>query len=129
MTKNQQVKLINRAFDALEVLNNQVMSPLRNRYLEQNIEEEKGHRRFKPDGIKCGLTTREAARLFCVRQIAEYLNGAATPEPKDWLHLRLSNLTACALVAEYGAQIKAAWSESGISIDDLLALDYAELNK
>lgn len=129
MTKNQQIKLINRAFDALEVLNNQTMSPLRNRYLSQNIEEEKGHRRFKPDGVRCGLTIREAARLFCVRQIAEYLNGAETPAPNQWLHLRLSNLTACALVAEYGEQIKAAWAEFGIAIDDLLALDYAELNK
>ena len=128
-SKRQQIALIDRAYAALDVLNNQVMSPLRDNYFKQNLDEEKGHRHFCPDGVRCGLATRQAARLFAVRQIAQFLNGEKAPEPREWLHLRPSYLTACALVAEYREQIMRAWGEVNVCVADVLALDYAELNK
>lgn len=128
-SKRQQIALIDRAYAALDVLNNQVMSPLRDNYFKQNLDEEKGHRHFCPDGVRCGLATRQAARLFAVRQIAQFLNGDKSPEPREWLHIRPSYLTACALVAEYQKQIEQAFDAVGVNYNDLLSLDYAELNK
>lgn len=128
-SKRQKILLIDRAYAALDVLNNQVMSHLRDRYFKQNVEEEKGHRQFCPEGVKCGLTTRQAARLFAVRQVSEFLNGATIPHPSEWLHLRPSYLTACALVAEYRKQIEQAFDAAHVNYNDLLALDYAVLNK
>lgn len=129
MNKKQQIQLIARAFVALDVLNNKVMAPLRDRYFAENREEEKGHRNFCPAGVRCGLSVNDAARLFAVRQIAQFMAGEKAPEPSDWLHVRKSYLTACALVAEYRADIEKSWAEFGIAVSDVLALDYAELNK
>lgn len=129
MNKTQSLKLISKAYSYLDVLNNQVMSPLRERLFRQCTEEERGHRHFKPDGVTCGLTVPQAAKLFCVLRIAQYLNGDRIPEPKEWLHIQPSCLTACALVAEYSQQIERSWLEAEIDVNEILKLDYAELNK
>lgn len=130
MTKREQIKMIDRAWLYVgEALNNIGIHGYGRQYLALNMREEKDHRRFCPEGIKCGLTTPQAARLFCVKQLADYLNGEVVPTAKDFIHIRQSNLMAASLVANYRAEIKQAFSEASVNPEDCSALDYAELNK
>ena len=127
MTKRQDLQLIDKAFYALErALESKADRDWRT-YFQQNVEEEKGHRRFGSGFGANGITRNQAAKLFCVRQIAQYLNGDPAPKTDDIFSLRLSIYYAYALAARYPEQITAALEP--FDLQALLALDYAELNK
>lgn len=124
-------KLTARAWDFLcPALDNIKMVPLGKTYLAENIAEEKNHRGFGLREGGWGLTVAESARLFAVKQLAEYLQpGAKLPRVKDYLHYRHSCYIAAAMVLNYRREIKRAFKESGVDVAAVLALDYAELVK
>lgn len=127
MSKRESLALIDKAYYALErALESKADRDWRT-YYQQNLDEEKGHRRFKFTSVSDGITAPQAARLFCVRQVAEYVNGDKAPDVSEIFSLRLSLYMACALVARYREQITAALTP--FDLQSVLALDYAELNK
>ena len=88
-------------------------------------DEEKGHRRFGDNWAAHhpnGCTLAEAARLFAVKRVAEYLTGERMPRGKDYLHTQKSCFIAAGIVDEYRNQIRKAWK--GLPVDTLASLDY-----
>lgn len=125
MNKRTDLALIDTAFSALERA--LASSGDFATFYEQNLKEERGHRNFGRGFGANAITAPQAARLFCVRQIAEYLNDERTPDVANIFHHRLSNYQAYALVANYRERVVKALEP--FDLQALLALDYAELNK
>lgn len=99
-------------------------------YLAENTAEERGHRGWGPNYDShhdSFVTVPKAAKLFAVKQIADYLSGEKLPELRDYLHFRKSCYTAAALVLEHGDKLRAALKDFDLA--ELKALDYAELVK
>jgi hypothetical protein len=98
-------------------------------YLKENLDEERSHRGFKPDHVKAGLTINESAELFAIQQIAEALADKPkwTPDLQGYLSCRKSIYTAWSLVINYRHKIAEALK--GVDLDEIRALDYAELVK
>ena len=132
MTKRESIKLIDRTFLRLSA----ECSKLRewDRYLALIGEEEKGHRRYCPSDVQCGLTKRESIRLFAVQTIFERFAVATpettifTPQAKDFFSVRHSVFAACAIVELARMDIQAEFSLQEMS-QFLSQIDYAELNK
>lgn len=71
-TKKSQLALINEAFMELRrILDSTRYS---DRYYNLCEQEERDHRRFAPYGTKFGLTVKQAAQLFYIRNIIRYLS-------------------------------------------------------
>jgi hypothetical protein len=88
-------------------------------------EEEKRHRGFADGWQRChpnGCTVAEAARLFSVKRVAEYLTGERMPRGKDYLHTQRSCFIAAGIAHEYRKQIRAAWK--GLPVELLAGMDY-----
>lgn len=97
-------------------------------YFAQNITEERGHRRFCPDGLpRDGMTVAQAARLFAVQSIFRALNGENAPPLKDFFHVRRSWFMAHAIAAEFKEILKATTPLLLINRKAILDLDYVEL--
>lgn len=129
MSKTSDLQLIDKAFYALErALESKADRDWRT-YYQQNLDEEKDHRRFLSfaPNIPHGITRNQAAKLFCVLQVVQYLNGDKEPKVEDIFSLRLSIYMASALVTRYRELIISALAP--FNLQALLALDYAELNK
>lgn len=123
-------------------------------YLELHRQEEKSHRRFCPDHIKCGLTNSQAMKLFAVKELLERIampnicncgySGACmtcpkcvkptqsqktyTPAIKDYFHIRKSIFAAVALFDECKTKLRKEFSKTEAQAW-LGEIDYAELNK
>jgi hypothetical protein len=95
--------------------------------------EEKGHRGWGPDFYQHHTSDTasvgDAAKMFSVRRIAEYMNGQDLPKGKDFLHIQKSCFYAAGLVDEYRDRIAKLWSEAGISVEELNTLDYCKIVK
>lgn len=127
-TKNQQIKLVNAAWAQIAyVLNNISWHAYGDKYLAENVAEEKGHRGFCAGRNDYGLTVAQSAKLFAVRQIAEYLNGGKLPEIRDYIACRKSVYTAASLVENYRDKLSAALAD--YDLNEIIALDYAKLVK
>jgi len=127
-SKKEALKLVNKAWIELDYLLSSIhWGHYGKEYIKLNIEEEKGHDRFRPEGTSRGLTIKEAAKLFCVTQIADYLLNKRKLDVSDYLSTRKSHFFACALVANYRKEIENAWK--GLDIETISNLDYAELIK
>lgn len=104
------------------------------RYVQLVFEAERGHRRFKPDGLRCGLTVGQAVRLFVVKQVFERFVPAHsseniyTPEAKDFFSVRADVFAACAIADLCRAKIRNEFTDHEM-LEWLAGIDYAELNK
>lgn len=129
MNKQQTIKIARRAFAALpQSLNRGWGNDYLDQFLALALEEERGHRRWGSDFAKHhpgAASAPDCARMFCVKRIAEYLNGEAMPKGKDYLHIQKSCFFAAALVDEFRADIEKAWA--GENLAELAALDYVTL--
>lgn len=127
-TKRQQIKMIKDAWNAIDYALSMVSwGQYGKQYLAQNIQEEKDHLRFKPEGVTHGLTALEGAKLFCVKNIAEYLLGHEAPKPEWFLHYRKGCYMAYAIAHKYGDKLREALKD--FDLKELSDLDYAELAK
>lgn len=122
------VRQIKAAFDALSSV---FYSENRNhaeRLLAQCREEERGHRGIMDYFSRCHtadtIGVADAARLFAVKRVAEYLIDASYPVGKDYLHTQTSCFYAAGIADEYGEKIHAAWAD--FDVDALAALDYTD---
>lgn len=113
--------------DALQVLNNISITQYLEEYFEMNRSEELKHRGKSYDRVKTELTVPQAAKLFCVKQIARSLLKQFEPQADAYLFLRPSLFYAHSLVANYRAEIEKVLAD--FDLQELAALDYAELMK
>jgi hypothetical protein len=124
MNTKQINNLVRRAYSALDVLNNIKMTAYRDHCFKMACEEERGHRRFKPDGLRIPASVQDAGRFFVVLRIAESLLGRRY-EIADILNCQQSALFAAALVATYEKEIREALKD--LELRELVGLDYCEL--
>lgn len=121
--------IVDSAYSALQFLNNKTWTAYRDRCYDMACEEERGHRRGAPNGWSWpkGASVNAAARMFVVKRIAEELTGERPIKIADILHTQGSAVYAAALVANFGDEIRKAWSSPGIeTIAALKELDYVQ---
>jgi hypothetical protein len=124
--KKQTVKTISAAWAAISgVLATKDWGRTGEKYLAENIAEERGHRGFCAGRGDYALSVPQAARLFAVSQIAKQLTGEPLPGLRNYLTCRKSTFTAAALVLNYGVELRAALAP--FDPMELATLDYAVL--
>jgi hypothetical protein len=128
MTKRESLKLIERAYYALPDLT-RGFTDERERLYAKCMESERQHRKWKPDGIRCGISAPVAARLFAVKFLADSLAEPEKFTVHDVLSIRAEAIHAQALVAEFGPEIAAAWEKAKVDPALVRSLNYAELVK
>jgi hypothetical protein len=104
-----------------------------NRYVAIHEEEEKGHRKFKPDFVNAGLTKGQSVKLFAVKQIFDTFipNEGGTifkPTAEDYLYVRRSCFAAWSIRSHCLAEIEKEFTKEEM-IHFLDNVDYVELNK
>lgn len=128
MNKKEALKLISEAYDQLECLNNISWTKYRDNLFDHHKREEKQHDQGRPEGTQRGITITEAAKLFTVCWIAEYLTESKrAPEALEYINMRPTAFYAYSVAMTYKKEILAAWR--GLDIKAIAALDYAELQK
>lgn len=129
--KAQQIKLINEAY--YKLVGACEHTDDWDRYVGLVEDEEKEHRRFKPDGIACGLTKAQSVRLFVVKEVFDRFvpnesGKVFTPVASDYFHIKQSVFGACSIVERCGVEIAKAVPFAYMR-DWLKAVDYVELNR
>lgn len=124
----EKLVLVDRAFAALDCLNNISWADHRDVLLGLTLDEEKQHRtgnfaQYHPDAV----SARTAARLMAVFCVAGYLTDKKVPTIKDYISMKKSFFYAASLVANYRDEIIAAWEK--LPVAELAALDYCEFVK
>jgi hypothetical protein len=126
MEKRQALKLIDNVYfkikDVLECVHD---GRYHKEYYNLIQQEEKDHRRFKPDNEICGLTLGEAVKLFYVQTLFEYLFNNRKLSSKEYLHVRKSHFFACSLAENYKEELEKALQ--GVNVDEINKIDYAKL--
>lgn len=125
MNKSEQVRVVRSAFDELGRLGLQDgWYDVRERLYDMNLEAEKRHRHGSHP--PCGLSMKDAARLFTVSHL---LDGWKQPNKWDVdaiLHIRTEVLYAQAYAKKHHGQI-ATWAVKWTGPFE--QVDYAELMK
>jgi hypothetical protein len=123
MNKEQKelIKLIDKAYSELSVLNNITWTQYRENLFDLNKKEELAHRRFT-DSRDYEVSVSVCAKMFVVKHIAECLLSPNQYTFKDILILKKSIPLSCSLVLNYGDKIKEAWKDQ--DIQKLSKLDY-----
>ncbi len=127
---NNKLKLINDAYDALRWAFDHCTINHAEKLLELCKEEERGHRGFMDGFNRChpgAIGVTQAAKLFAVKRVAEYLLGAEYPKGKDYLHTQKSCFLAAAMRDEFHNEIQEAWRN--FDLKELAALDYTDYVK
>jgi len=123
-TMKQQLKTIDHAFNALPQIFHH-FDTIGDKLFRMNLEAERHHRKNRP--TPKGFSANAAARLFTVRHLAEALEKPSRYQVDDILYIRTECLHAQAYASKHRAEILEAWDKAGVKIDDVLAVDYAEL--
>ncbi len=110
ITKKQTLKAVNKAWTEFAyVLDTCGWGRDGVNYLKLNVAEEKDHDRYRGDSIGRGITITEAAKLFAVKQLVEYLTESEkAPDPKGYNHMRKTVFMAYGLVSDYTKQLMGA---------------------
>lgn len=133
MNTKETVKLARKAFDALQPLNDIDWTHHRDVLFSMCKQEEKGHREWGPDfyqhHTEDTASVGDAAKLFAVKRIAEYMLGEDFPKGKDFLYIQKSCFYAAGLVDEFRDRIDMLWSKAGLNIEQLNELNYTTIVK
>jgi hypothetical protein len=127
MTHREQIKTIRDAYSELSGLGLQDgFFDVAKRLLEMNTVAERRHRRGAPDGIRHGLTVKDAAKLFTVKHLLDGWENTNRFGVEDILNIRTEVLYAQAYASrhypELGMWFK-KWSEP------FKQVDYAKLQQ
>ena len=125
MTTKTQLALINRAFSVIDGPQDG-FSTVRDKLFDMNRDGEVRHRRFMGRRT-CGLSVPMAAKLFTIQHLAGSIREPDIYTVDDVTRIRLECLYAQAYARKHGAEFLAAWAAEGITPEQILALDYAEL--
>src|SRR5262249_46402806 len=105
LSGKETLKLARKAFEALYVLEHIDVTHHRDELFKLCKAEEKGHRGWGPDFNEHHTTdtasVADAAKMFAVLRVAEYMNGQPMPFGKSFLHIQKSCFYAAGLVDEY----------------------------
>lgn len=82
---------------------------------------------FRESHTSDTASVNEAARLFAVKRVAEYMQGEKFPSGKDYLHIQKSCFYAAGIVDEYRQIVEKAWKDFDIA--KLAELDYTAIVK
>lgn len=132
MKKSEAIKAIENAFSRLSMCCQGDSNW--ERYLDLIDQEEKGHRKFKPNGVQCGLTFGQSRKLFAVKEVFERFVPAHsgesifTPSASDYFSIKPSAFAACAIAKDCELEILKEFTEPEM-VHWLASIDYAELNK
>lgn len=124
-SKHGQIKLIREAYASLPDMQDGFRD-VRVRLFEMNEAQERIHRRGAPNGIKHGLTVKDAAKLFVCEHL---LDGYAQPDKwtvDDILSIRNEVLYAQAYAKRFHAELT-DWARKYAG--QFKQVDYAELMK
>lgn len=125
------VKQISEAFERLEWAFDSHNVNHATKLFEMCLADEKGHRGVLPDFARCHtidtISARQAAKLFAVKRVAEYLRGDKLPEIKDYLHTQKSCYYAAAMALECRGEILKEWKDQDLNA--LADLDYCDYVK
>lgn len=132
MNTKETIKLARLAYDKLEPLNHISWSSYREKLFKMCVAEEKDHRGFvggfRESHTADTASVQDAARLFAVKRVAEYLlKPEDMPKGKDFLHIQPSCFQAAGLVDEYRDTILKLWID--LDITQLASLDYCAIVK
>ena len=121
------IKLINEAYDELDVLNDITWTSYRDDLFKMEKVSEKRHRDSMPDWEQYHDDARvvDCAKLWVVQHIAECLIQPEKYTVKNYIHVKKSCILACSLVENYSKEIKEAWKDQ--DINQLANLDYLML--
>lgn len=125
LTKKQSLEIIDFAFCTLPDIGSG-WTDMASQLYEMSLEAEKKHRRGRAREY-CAISVPEAARLFVVQNLANSIMKPGRWAVVDILHIRNECLYAQAFVEEQGEAIQAAWTAAGVSIPEVLSVDYAAL--
>ncbi len=117
--------IVDRAYSALDVLNNITWTGYRDRCYNMACAEERGHRQGAPVGWTWpkGASVNAAARMFVVKRIAEALvDPEHAPTIAGVISMQPSAVYAASIVANYGAKCRKALE--GMDLKQLADLDY-----
>ncbi len=124
-------KQIKEAFEALYYVFDHLTVNHAQKLLEECEKEERGHRGFMDNFNQCHTSdtigTKDAARLFAVKRVAEYLNGTKFPVGQEYLHMQRSCFTAAGIADEFGRDVRGVWTQE--QIEELTKLDYTDFVK
>lgn len=128
-TTKDKIRMMRRAYDALEMLNNIKWTRYRDDLFAECRDEERRHRTgdFNESHTSDTISVYDAGKMFAVKRIAEYMNRSKLPAIADYLNIQRSCFTAAALVENYREQIAKAWAEFDLA--ELASLDYCEFVK
>lgn len=128
MFTSKQKKILNDVYSKLDYTLSSIHWGNYGKQLFKMIQdEEKDHRRFRPENVSCGLSISEAVKLFYVKGLVESLQGKNHFTMRDYIHIQQSVLLAQSLAENYQDELSKAIE--GLPIDEVLAFDYAELMK
>jgi hypothetical protein len=125
MKRSEQLKTIREAYASLPDLQDGFRD-VKDRLFDMNVGAERQHRKGAPNGIKHGLSIRDAAKLFVVSHLLDGWN-----EPEKWgvehiLSIRNECLYAQAYAKRFRVEL-AAWATRWQT--EFAEVDYAELMK
>ena len=125
MTKSEQLKLIDRAFNTLPQIFHHYKT-IGEKLFQMNLEAERHHRQVWRSAPR-NFSANAAARLFTVKHLTESLEKPELYTVTDILHIRIECLFAQAYATKHRAAILDAWDAAGIDRAAIMAIDYAEL--
>jgi hypothetical protein len=125
MTRKESLRLIETAFAAMDGPQDG-FSTCRDKLYRMNLESEKQHRKWC-GARRYGITVPMAAKLFTAQHLAESLEKPDKWTIDDITSIRLECLYAQAYAKRHRHEFLDAFAAAGVSVPDLLALDYAEL--
>lgn len=131
MRLHPSIKLARKAFQELNHVFYSENVNYADRLLRLCKEEERDHRGFM-DGFRRSHTddtasVSDAAKLFAVKRVAEYLLGAKYPTGQDFLHTQTSCFLAAGIADEFAEKVRIAWKP--FELRELVALDYTDIVK
>ncbi len=125
-------KQIKEAFEAFYYVFDHMTVNHAQKLLEECEKEERGHRGFMDNFNQCHtsdtISIKDAARLFAVKRVAEYLIiGTKLPSGKEYLHMQKSCFTAAGIADEFEGDIRKVWTPEQIA--EYAVLDYTDFVK
>lgn len=127
MNRTEQIKTIRQAYSDLAALDLQDgFWEVEKRLLEMNTVAERRHRKGAPNGIKHGLTVKDAAKLFTVQHLLDGWENTTRFSVDDILNIRTEVLFAQAYASRHYATL-ATWVKTWA--EPFKQVDYAKLQQ
>lgn len=125
MSNKMRIALVNKAYDALEFLDEIDRTKYRAHCFGLALAGERAHKRAM-GAMACPLTV--AARCHVVVWIARYaISAERSPSIGDILHLRDDCIYAAALAAVYRESILHAFTAANLDRNQIAGIDYVKL--